>query len=276
MRGLWFAGLLVAGLTGGTFGCGSNAAPEGGASSETDELSASASNYFFLQHDARKCAAPACGGYWVSRANRATTPCADGSNSAQCYVASLDWAGSGLGATSTSSIEGAIGADLYAARVILRGTLANKAVSGRPFGVLSVTEAWRAETDTDTSGVFYFANAPTTRLKATKLSNKSGHTFGTLDLSAAPDSSSRKARAQEEAADATGIIAAGALSSSSASATLSVDEFFLRVGGLEAGATCSAEAECAPGLLCCYPCGIRGCTNRCVQPTAAGRCPILD
>jgi hypothetical protein len=32
--------------------------------------------------------------------------------------------------------------------------------------------------------------------------------------------------------------------------------------------------DCAPGLLCCYPCGIPGCMNRCTEPMN-GRCPLV-
>jgi len=50
--------------------------------------------------------------------------------------------------------------------------------------------------------------------------------------------------------------------------------------GLPAGAVCESDAECAEGLLCCYPCGIAGCPNRCTVPCAAdepwcaGGCPL--
>jgi len=43
-------------------------------------------------------------------------------------------------------------------------------------------------------------------------------------------------------------------------------------GGL--GAACASDVDCTPGLLCCYPCGIPGCTpNRCTAPMN-GRCPM--
>ncbi len=47
-------------------------------------------------------------------------------------------------------------------------------------------------------------------------------------------------------------------------------------GGLAAGSLCTADTMCAPGLLCCYPCGIPGCMNRCGAPDPhTGRCPLL-
>lgn len=54
----------------------------------------------------------------------------------------------------------------------------------------------------------------------------------------------------------------------------------LPTGGLPEGAVCDADAECAEGLLCCYPCGIAGCPNRCTLPCdenvpwCAGGCPM--
>lgn len=45
-------------------------------------------------------------------------------------------------------------------------------------------------------------------------------------------------------------------------------------GGLPLGAECTGGATCAAGLLCCYPCGIPGCVNRCSTPLG-GRCPLL-
>ncbi len=46
-------------------------------------------------------------------------------------------------------------------------------------------------------------------------------------------------------------------------------------GGVE-GTLCTTSSECAPGLLCCYPCGIPGCMNRCTRPLPGTmRCPLI-
>jgi hypothetical protein len=45
--------------------------------------------------------------------------------------------------------------------------------------------------------------------------------------------------------------------------------------GLEAGAPCTMDSECSTGLKCCYPCGIPGCHNECIQPLASGACPMF-
>eukprot|EP01061_Rhynchopus_euleeides_P023639 TRINITY_DN3839_c0_g1_i4.p1 TRINITY_DN3839_c0_g1~~TRINITY_DN3839_c0_g1_i4.p1 ORF type:complete len:265 (+),score=90.83 TRINITY_DN3839_c0_g1_i4:52-846(+) len=48
-----------------------------------------AQGYFHVEHDLRKCAAPLCGGYWVSLVNSNTTTCADGTQNERCYVAEI-------------------------------------------------------------------------------------------------------------------------------------------------------------------------------------------
>jgi hypothetical protein len=45
--------------------------------------------------------------------------------------------------------------------------------------------------------------------------------------------------------------------------------------GLEAGAYCSTDSDCAGGLKCCYPCGIPGCHNECIKPLPSGLCPAF-
>jgi hypothetical protein len=45
--------------------------------------------------------------------------------------------------------------------------------------------------------------------------------------------------------------------------------------GPEAGAACAMDSDCSAGLKCCYPCGIPGCHNECLQPAANGMCPLF-
>jgi hypothetical protein len=52
--------------------------------------------------------------------------------------------------------------------------------------------------------------------------------------------------------------------------------------GLQAGEVCQSDPQgCAPGLACCYPCGIQGCQNTCmepcdpVEPWCMGGCPLF-
>jgi hypothetical protein len=43
---------------------------------------------------------------------------------------------------------------------------------------------------------------------------------------------------------------------------------------LEAGAGCTSDTQCGPGLKCCYPCGTAGCTNTCIAVPDGGGCPL--
>jgi hypothetical protein len=45
-------------------------------------------------------------------------------------------------------------------------------------------------------------------------------------------------------------------------------------GQVDAGGACTSDSQCAGGLKCCYPCGVAGCTNQCITPTAGGTCPL--
>jgi hypothetical protein len=38
---------------------------------------------------------------------------------------------------------------------------------------------------------------------------------------------------------------------------------------------CQGGSQCPAGLLCCYPCGIAGCQNRCGRPASNGECPAF-
>jgi large repetitive protein len=47
---------------------------------------------------------------------------------------------------------------------------------------------------------------------------------------------------------------------------------------LQQGETCDVSvtsSACEPGLLCCYPCGIDGCLDACVQPASNAECPLF-
>ncbi len=38
--------------------------------------------------------------------------------------------------------------------------------------------------------------------------------------------------------------------------------------------SCTSSSQCPTGQLCCYPCGIDGCTNVCMNPMR-GHCPFF-
>src|SRR4051812_46713382 len=72
---------------------------------EACEASAEASYYVVTHIDARKCAYPMCGGYFVKAVNREKTRCADGAMRAECHVVALDLGSIGLADADASKFE---------------------------------------------------------------------------------------------------------------------------------------------------------------------------
>ena len=113
--------------------------------------------YFEIWSDFRKCAAPMCGGFYLHRLNRSTTVCHNGANKWSCYVPELDWSQSDLDDKLQAQLIDAAnrGAQSYGAIALVRGRFAPQQYSG--FGNLGrfiVTEAWVAENDSVSDGVF--------------------------------------------------------------------------------------------------------------------------
>lgn len=113
--------------------------------SPDDPENSANSTYFRVRRDARDCAAPQCGGFFVQRVNRPITNCGDGTAQAECYVASLD--------TSRLQLDQAADAQLKnnAEIFLLRGTIEGDKVPG---GTLRVSEAWQGHAGTQPSGSY--------------------------------------------------------------------------------------------------------------------------
>ena len=110
---------------------------------ETTVVQAGSANfeYYTLRADLRRCAFPMCGGFFVRRVNHARTRCADGRNMTECYVAEIDWNGHPSGEPRT---------------MLLRGDLVQRRFQrSRRFGVLRVTESWRAASERPPVGKFF-------------------------------------------------------------------------------------------------------------------------
>jgi len=95
---------------------------------------------YLARHDGRRCAAPACGGYFLQAVNQEDTLCADGTRASECYVADLDWADSGLSAGDQQRATGGSGGLLFDGAQEQRGY-----PGGSVFGVLRVSAAWVSE-----------------------------------------------------------------------------------------------------------------------------------
>jgi hypothetical protein len=113
--------------------------------------------YFSIDADLRKCLSPVCGGFFLARLNRSTTICADGHAAASCYTPTLDWSESRLSDDLQHKLVDAAntGASAAGVRAIVRGRFAAKTYAGHGnMGKFVVTEAWVAETDAVSDGVF--------------------------------------------------------------------------------------------------------------------------
>jgi hypothetical protein len=113
--------------------------------------------YFEIWRDLRKCASPSCGGFYLHRLNRTSTICHNGSSRWSCYVPELDWTESGLGDTLQAALVQAAERDALAsgAVALVRGRFAPKSFAGYGnLGRFVVTEAWVAENDSVSEGVF--------------------------------------------------------------------------------------------------------------------------
>lgn len=144
--------------------CASNPSGEDDAAdSESQATSVSeVSTYYAIRPDYRRCLAPMCGGFFVSRLNMTRTKCLDGSWQSECYVASLDMGGLGL---SDKQKNGLVYPRSMTAPVsaIFRGEFArdeeaSDQFQGMTFAKLTVTEAWQGHENGTMTGKTYRLN----------------------------------------------------------------------------------------------------------------------
>lgn len=113
--------------------------------------------YFEVWTDFRKCVSPMCGGFFLHRLNRTSTVCHNGSSKWSCYTPELDWTESNLSETLQGALVDAANRDAVSSGAIalVRGRFAPKTFPGfGNMGRFIVTEAWVAENDSVSEGVF--------------------------------------------------------------------------------------------------------------------------
>ncbi len=114
--------------------------------------------YYAIRQDARRCASPMCGGWFLARVNRTTTICNTGSTAAECYTPVLDWSESDLDQGQQDKLLGKAGQSAISGSrfALVRGRFAKKnTTTPRPeLGKFIVSEAWVAEGDHAPEGVF--------------------------------------------------------------------------------------------------------------------------
>jgi hypothetical protein len=146
---------VIAGLTGCAWSSADDLVPAG--SEDQDVVTADAYTYFAIAADQRKCASPACGGWFVERLNRTTTTCHDGTRAGTCYTPVLDWSRASLSVNQQTKLLDActqpLSEGVYA---IVQGRFArtNQTTPRPELGRFIITEAWVAEAESPSSGPF--------------------------------------------------------------------------------------------------------------------------
>ncbi|HZS37516.1 MAG TPA: Kazal-type serine protease inhibitor family protein [Polyangia bacterium] len=185
------------------------------------DSASSTSTYYTVRQDVRKCAWPACGQYWVKRANFSTTTCQDGVKRAECYVVDFD-VENGLGLSSDEA--SAFRSQARAGQVILRGSIKPATYGTQTLGFFEPTEGYAAATADAPSGTFYRASRSGVRVHEAKLDSTISRNVSGVDLSAVAATSDQLTAADAELA-AGDLIVAG----SNAGPTLDATQFYLRV-----------------------------------------------
>lgn len=199
-----------------------------------DALIYGGSTYYVAEPDTRRCPSPLCGGYWVSRVNRSTTYCADGTRADSCYVATLDLGSLGLSRSQRNSIVTSIGSSMQSTRVVFRAKLEERQYGRNgQLGDLVVSEAWMAPHETSLDGVFYKLGASGSRCcepyLASPLNGTRRTVVASLNFADSPGSSSDQNDAMDEVSTRLGLIAVGYPESGYSGTEMHVEQYFTLV-----------------------------------------------
>lgn len=214
-------------------------------------------NWTYFQvtrHDTRRCVSPLCGGVFVKRVNQPKTKCADGTWQKECYVGGFDLAALGLPEEDAIDLSNAAGAS----QVVLRGAIVTDFYSGdfATVPAFRATEAWRAQTGTAPSGIFFHAIdtgiqcivAPCKSIEGTRLNRNADPVamYAGLDLKATGADDDQLTAASTTLREAGLIVAAkvGKVTGPGGTAeTLTAKAYYVRVvGDTASGANCGGRA----------------------------------
>lgn len=105
-------------------------------------VSTPAEPYFIVTRiDARKCAYPLCGGYFVKAVNSALTRCADGKLARECHAVELDTRALGWNDEQRAKFEASFGQG----KALVKGALEPQPRGLYTGEVLRVAEAWQGQ-----------------------------------------------------------------------------------------------------------------------------------
>jgi hypothetical protein len=238
--------------------------------------------YFVVTHrDARRCASPMCGGFFVKRVNQSTTPCADGSSQPECYVESIQFGGMGLSAREEQGFRDAF----ESGGAIVRARTYKKRIQGAVYGTLKANEGWLGVTGSAASGTFFRAadngirciKAPCPTTTAYTLNDHDEQNVIAVDLeqTATPADPESLDRAAQALGTSDGVLVSGdvllpkcAAGAADCGPTLVASEFYLRVTRRE-GKSCGArgDASCNADQFCSWKSG-----DLCGAADAGGTC----
>ncbi|MCU0664148.1 MAG: hypothetical protein MUC50_17695, partial [Myxococcota bacterium] len=104
----------------------------------------SASGYYSLTRDMRKCMYPMCGGYYLTAVNQTRMRCVDGSLQKSCYVADADFSAIKLPGSDFDALFSRVNSKL----VVFHGTVESNVIEGRgDYGRLVADKVYSAVTD---------------------------------------------------------------------------------------------------------------------------------
>lgn len=275
-RAIWIVGVLFQVVASG---CGTSPSYVYG----RDDVTGSGS-YLRVRRDVRRCAAPLCGGYFVSLLNQEIIRCQDGTSQDECYVAEADWTRLGPEGEELDRFRNA----LLAGTAVVRADVLPRIYDGvGELAVMVATEAWTAATTVPPGGAFYrvydsglqCTTTPCFSLRAEVLNGEHAVFLSGLDLGAV-GASQESMRVAEERLRSSAILVAGTpktsptTSSTSAEYVLEATQFYLRMLGRPAlacggitGATCPSNQVC--DITVRGACGGADLPGVCVPPADA-------
>ena len=239
---------------------------EGEGSVESEVVVAQANHGYFVvtRRDVRRCAAPACGGFFVKRVNEAQTTCADGTKAAECYVSDITFGGVGLSAREEAGVRAA----LEGGHAVVKARTYKQTRSGQTIGILKANEAWVGATGSNADANFYrladngvrCITTPCPSTTAFSLNSNDRWDIVSYDLANTelPASEADLAAAQSAVGTPNGILVAGGLAmpkcmpGSNCGPFVHASEFFLPVTrregkacGARTGLGCNADQFCS-------------------------------
>ena len=208
-------------------------APADGADSGDDQLGADSADqpdsgkadapgeYTFYRFTKKRttCTGSTCATASVSRPNRSTSKCADGSTKASCDVVAIDWSASGISAaTQQALLTDAPFADDDTTNLIIKGSLEMRALSNSATKVpyLVVTQAWKGLEQPATGILALVVNSHEActgssckPMRANKLNSTVTSLIGDVDFADASISASAESSDRAAIATGPGVIVAG-------------------------------------------------------------------